>query len=158
MKIIFNWFPFQIKEINKYYTHLKVINWNYTPIRTFFQLPPLVVTSAPSFAFLVGFFRGFRPVDDGFGCWCHCCRFLWEIWWWCFCLIEIRRWVCFGSRSYVVGFVMCCISGMCFHVLSKWPWFHFIMHFFLLDICMLTSFLVNQIYKQNVEPNVSTCW
>jgi hypothetical protein len=26
-----------------------------------------------------------------------------------------------------------------------------------LDICMLASFLLNQIYKQDIGPNVSTC-
>jgi len=27
----------------------------------------------------------------------------------------------------------------------------------LLDICLLAAFLLNQIYKQDVRPNVSTC-
>ena len=27
-----------------------------------------------------------------------------------------------------------------------------------LDICMLASFLLKQMYKQDVGPNVSTCW
>jgi len=137
MKNKLNWFLFQIKEINKYYTHFKVINWNYTLKRAFFfQPPPPVVTFTPNFAFLVGFFRGFKSVHDGFGCLCHCRWFLWQIWWWCSCLIKIRHRVGFGSESYAFGFVMCCIVRMCFQVLSKWRWFHFIVH---MVLCVVAS-------------------
>jgi len=94
------------------------------------------MTFTPTFAFLVGFFRGFRSVHDGFGCWCHCHRFLWEIRWWCSCLIEIRHLVDFCLESFTGGFVMCCVGGMCFQILSKLWWFHFIMN---LVLCVVAS-------------------